>query len=93
MGSVIVAGARTPIGKFAGAFKDVPAVSLGGHAIRAALERSNVQVYVANLRRRPSGGYLLLRNLGEGSHVSNKSQSLDSPARVYDDVRHVCRDS
>ena len=43
MGSVIVAGARTPIGKFGGAFKDVPAVSLGGHAIRAALERSNVK--------------------------------------------------
>ena len=43
MGSVIVAGARTPIGKFGGAFKDVPAVDLGGHAIRAALERSNVK--------------------------------------------------
>jgi len=43
MGSVIVAGARTPIGKFGGAFKDVPAVSLGGRAIRAALERSNVK--------------------------------------------------
>jgi len=42
VGSVIVAGARTPIGKFAGAFKDVPAVTLGGHAIRAALERSQV---------------------------------------------------
>src|SRR6266704_3113558 len=43
MASVIVAGARTPIGKFAGAFKDVPAVTLGGHAIRAALERSGVE--------------------------------------------------
>src|ERR1700719_368743 len=42
MSSVIVAGARTPIGKFGGAFKDVPAVTLGGHAIRAALERSGV---------------------------------------------------
>ena len=42
MASVIVAGARTPIGKFGGAFKEVPAVSLGGHAIRAALERSGV---------------------------------------------------
>jgi len=41
--SVILAGARTPIGKFAGAFKDVPAVTLGGHAIRAALERSGVE--------------------------------------------------
>jgi acetyl-CoA C-acetyltransferase len=39
---VIVAGARTPFGKFGGAFKDLPAVTLGGHAIRAALERSGV---------------------------------------------------
>src|SRR5437660_6726240 len=43
MASMIVAGARTPIGKFAGAFKDVPAVTLGGHAIRAALHRSGVK--------------------------------------------------
>jgi len=43
MSSVIVAGARTPIGKFGGAFKDVPAVTLGGHAIRAALERSGLE--------------------------------------------------
>jgi acetyl-CoA C-acetyltransferase len=43
MASVIVAGARTPIGKFGGAFKEVPAVTLGGHAIRAALERSRVK--------------------------------------------------
>ncbi|HEY8854920.1 MAG TPA: acetyl-CoA C-acetyltransferase [Candidatus Dormibacteraeota bacterium] len=42
MPSVIVAGARTPFGRFGGAFKDVPAVTLGGHAIRAALERSGV---------------------------------------------------
>ncbi|HVC76940.1 MAG TPA: acetyl-CoA C-acetyltransferase [Candidatus Micrarchaeaceae archaeon] len=42
MPSVIVAGARTPFGKFGGAFKDVPAVTLGAHAIRAALERSGV---------------------------------------------------
>jgi acetyl-CoA C-acetyltransferase len=40
--SVIVEGARTPIAKFGGGFKDVPAVKLGGTAIRAALERSGV---------------------------------------------------
>jgi acetyl-CoA C-acetyltransferase len=40
MASVIVAGACTPFGKFAGAFKDVPAKSLGAHAIRAALRRA-----------------------------------------------------
>jgi acetyl-CoA C-acetyltransferase len=42
-GSVIVAGARTPFGKFGSAFKDVPAKSLGAYAIRAALERSGVK--------------------------------------------------
>jgi len=42
MASVIVAGARTPFGKFGGAFKEVPATTLGAHAIRTALERSGV---------------------------------------------------
>jgi acetyl-CoA C-acetyltransferase len=41
--SVIVAGARTPIGKFGGGFKDVPAVELGARAIREALSRAGVQ--------------------------------------------------
>jgi acetyl-CoA C-acetyltransferase len=40
---MIVAGARTPIGKFGGAFKEVPAVSLGAWAIRAALERAGIE--------------------------------------------------
>lgn len=42
MGSVIVGGARTPIGKFGGALSKLPAVELGGVAIKAALERSGV---------------------------------------------------
>jgi acetyl-CoA C-acetyltransferase len=41
--SVIVAGARTPFGKFGGAFKEIPATSLGAHAIRAAVERSGIK--------------------------------------------------
>jgi acetyl-CoA C-acetyltransferase len=40
--SVIVDGARTPIGKFGGSFRDIPAVKLGGHAIKEALQRSGV---------------------------------------------------
>ena len=40
---MILAGARTPIAKFGCAFKEVPAVSLGAHAIRAALERAGVE--------------------------------------------------
>jgi acetyl-CoA C-acetyltransferase len=41
-GSVIVAGARTPIGKLSGAFATVSAAELGGFAIAAALERAGV---------------------------------------------------
>jgi acetyl-CoA C-acetyltransferase len=40
--SVIVSAARTAIGKFGGAIAGVPAVDLGGHAIKAALERAGV---------------------------------------------------
>src|SRR5207244_2950556 len=40
--SVILAGARTPIGKFGGGFKDLPAVSLGARAIKEALIRAGV---------------------------------------------------
>ncbi len=42
MGSVIVAGARTPMGKLLGNLKDFPATALGGVAIKAALERAGV---------------------------------------------------
>ena len=40
--SVIVAGARTPIGKFRGSLSAFTAMELGSIAIRAALERSGV---------------------------------------------------
>ncbi len=39
---VIVGGARTPVGRFGGAFKEIPASELGAVAIRAAVERSGV---------------------------------------------------
>jgi acetyl-CoA C-acetyltransferase len=41
-GSVIVSTARTPIGKFSGAFAGLSAMDLGGVAIRSALERGGV---------------------------------------------------
>ncbi|SFD22097.1 acetyl-CoA C-acetyltransferase [Bacillus sp. 491mf] len=40
--TVILSAARTPVGKFGGALKDVKATELGGIAIGAALERANV---------------------------------------------------
>ncbi|GAA3097586.1 acetyl-CoA C-acetyltransferase [Pseudonocardia yunnanensis] len=41
-GSVIVAGARTPMGKLLGSLKDFSGAQLGSFAIRAALERAGV---------------------------------------------------
>jgi acetyl-CoA C-acetyltransferase len=38
----LASAARTPIGKFGGAFVETPAVELGGVAIRAAVERSGL---------------------------------------------------
>ena len=42
MGTVILSGARTPIGKLSGAFASLTGSDLGGIAIRAALERAGV---------------------------------------------------
>jgi acetyl-CoA C-acetyltransferase len=41
--AVILEGARTPVGRFLGAFSEVPAVDLGVHATRAALNRAGVE--------------------------------------------------
>ena len=41
-GSVIVAGARTPIAKLLGDFRDLSGVELGAAAIRAALQRAGL---------------------------------------------------
>lgn len=40
--AVIVAAARTPIGSFCGAFKDIPATQLGAIAIKGALEKTSI---------------------------------------------------
>ena len=42
MASVIVSGARTPIGRLRGAFADLAAVDLGARAIRAAVQRAGI---------------------------------------------------
>ena len=41
-GSVILSGARTPIGKLSGALSSLSASDLGGIAIKAALERAGL---------------------------------------------------
>ncbi|MGH3495701.1 MAG: beta-ketoacyl synthase N-terminal-like domain-containing protein, partial [Sciscionella sp.] len=41
-GSVILAGARTPVGRLLGSLKDFSGADLGGFAIKAALQRAGV---------------------------------------------------
>ncbi len=43
MKTVIVSAVRTPIGRFLGGLKDVPATDLGARAIRAAIERAGLE--------------------------------------------------
>lgn len=45
----IVSAARTPIGKFGGALSAVPATTLGGVAIRAAVERAGLDAETAQI--------------------------------------------
>jgi acetyl-CoA C-acetyltransferase len=55
---VIAAGARTPIGRFNGALARVDAVELGAHAVRAALERTDLRpdyVAVGNVLQAANG--------------------------------------
>ena len=40
---VLVSGARTPIGRFGGAFVGYPASDLGAAAIKNAVERAGIQ--------------------------------------------------
>ena len=40
---VLLAGARTPMGRYGGALRDLSAIELGALAARAAIERSRVE--------------------------------------------------
>ncbi len=42
MNALLLSAVRTPLGKFCGMLKDIPAVELGAHAIRGAIARSGV---------------------------------------------------
>ncbi len=61
--AVIVSGARTPVGRFGGAFKDVAAPDLGAEAIKAALERADIspeqvkEVVLGNALQATEAGY------------------------------------
>ncbi|MCY4582965.1 MAG: thiolase family protein [Chloroflexi bacterium] len=64
---VIVSGARTPVGRFGGAFKDILASDLGAVAIRAAVERAGIspedvdEVIMGNVLQADETGYTARR--------------------------------
>ena len=64
---VIVSGARTPVGRFGGAFKDLLASDLGAVAIRAAVERAGIgpedvdEVIMGNVLQADETGYTARR--------------------------------
>ncbi len=61
--AVIVSGARTAVGRFGGAFKDVSAPDLGSQAIKAAVERGGItpdmvdEVVIGNAVQAAEAGY------------------------------------
>ena len=61
--AVIVSGARTPVGRLGGAFKDVSAPDLGAIAIKAAIERAGIspdmvdEVVLGNAIQAAEAGY------------------------------------
>jgi acetyl-CoA C-acetyltransferase len=64
---VIVSGARTPVGRFGGAFKDMRGSDLGGIAIKAAVERAGIapdsvdEVIMGNVFQAAETGYMARR--------------------------------
>src|ERR1041385_8955296 len=78
----LVSAARTPIGKFGGTLADVPATTLGGIAIRAAVERAGLpqdtpidevlmgQVLQAGVGQAPARQALLRAGLPDGTSAT-----------------------
>jgi acetyl-CoA acyltransferase 2 len=81
-GIVILAGARTPFGKFGGALKDHTATDLGVCAARAAMERAGVSardidhVIFGNALQTSSDAIYLARHIGLGAGIPQSTPAL-----------------
>jgi acetyl-CoA acyltransferase 2 len=79
---VILAGARTPFGKFGGAFKRLTATELGVFAGIAAMERTNVSpadvdhVIFGNVLQTSSDAIYLARHVGLHAGIPKNSPAL-----------------
>ncbi|MGD9754825.1 MAG: acetyl-CoA C-acyltransferase, partial [Acidimicrobiia bacterium] len=86
-GSVIVAGARTPIGRFQGGLASFSAMQLGGFAIAGALERAGITpdqveyVYMGQVLQAATG------QISARQAAVNAGIGMDVPATT---VNKVC---
>ncbi len=81
MTSVIINGARTPMGRLYGNLKDLPATKLGSVAIAAALERSGVspdqvQYVIMGQVLQAGGGQMTARQAAVGAGIPMTTPSL-----------------
>jgi len=81
MTSVIVNGARTPMGRLLGGLKDLPATQLGTIAIKAALERAGVapeqvQYVIMGQVLQAGGGQITARQAAIGAGIPMTTPAL-----------------
>lgn len=79
---VIIQGARTPFGRFGGGLKDVSAIQLGVAALKAALERSQIeaaqveQIIMGNVVQSGADPIYLARHVGIYSGMPIEAPAL-----------------
>lgn len=79
---VIIQGARTPFGRFGGGLKDVSAIQLGVAALKAALERSQIeaaqveQIVMGNVVQSGADPIYLARHIGIYSGMPIEAAAL-----------------
>jgi acetyl-CoA C-acetyltransferase len=73
-GSVIVAGARTPIGRLLGGLKDLSAADLGGVAIKGALEKAGISGDQVD--------YVIMGNVIQAGNGQNPARSAAHAAGI-----------
>ncbi|CAN5533508.1 acetyl-CoA C-acetyltransferase [soil metagenome] len=86
-GVFLVSAARTPIGKFGGSLADVPATTLGGIAIRAAVDRAGVPVDAVE---EVLMGQVIQAGVGQApARIASLKAGLD-PATSATTINKVC---
>lgn len=93
MKAVVVSGRRTPIGKFLGAYKDIPAIDLAVHAARAALEGIPVQcvdLVILGNARQAGNGPNLARQVAHRAGIRTQSPAFTVNMACASGLKAIC---